>query len=107
MFSTTIITNLHECRTECEISDHSSVVALVYEGHDGWHVNSLRPVSADEREDFEARIAEAKERLVHYVNRLGTDPPVGLTLGGLSLWLMQKDDGTAMGIRVGGQVFPK
>jgi hypothetical protein len=97
VFSTTIITNLDDCRTECEISDHSSIVALVYEGHDGWHVNSLRPVGTDEREDFDASIVEAKKRLVHYVNRLGADPPEGLTLGGLSLWLMQKDDGSAMG----------
>ena len=101
VFSTTIITNLDECRTECEISDCSSVVALVYEGHDGWHVHSLRPVSLDKRKDFDASIAEAKERLVHYVNRFGTDPPEGLTRGGLGFWLMQKDDGTAMGIRVG------
>jgi hypothetical protein len=58
-------------------------------------------VSAEESKDFDASIAEAKERLIHYVNRLGTDPPEGLTLGGLSLWLMQKDDGTAFGIRLG------
>ena len=29
MFSTTIFTNLDECRTECEISDGGSVVAVV------------------------------------------------------------------------------
>jgi hypothetical protein len=100
MFSTTIFTNLDESRTECEISDDSSVVAVVYEGHDGWHVNSLRTLSADEREAFDASMAEAKERLSHYVNRFGEDVPEGLTLGGLSLWLMQKDDGTAMGFRL-------
>jgi hypothetical protein len=100
VFSTTISTNLGECRTECEISDNSSVVAIVYEGRDGWHVNGLRSISADESEDFNANIRDAKERLSHYVNRFGEDVPEELTLGGLSLWLMQKDDGTAMGIRL-------
>ena len=100
MFSTTIFTNLDECRTECEITDSSSVVAVVYEGRDGWHVNRLRIISADEDQALDASIAEGKERLSHYVNRFGEDVPDGLTRAGLSLWLMEKDDGTAMGIPI-------
>lgn len=99
MFTTTIITNLDECRTECEISDSDLTVAVVYEGRDGWHVNTLRSVKPDEHEDFDASIAAAKERLSHYVNRFGIGVPQGLTLGGLSLWLMERDDGAALGFK--------
>jgi hypothetical protein len=102
VLSTTVFTNLDECRTECEVSDKISVVAVVYEGRDGWHVSRLRIVSADERQDFDASPAEAKERLSHYVNRFGENVPDGLTRAGLSLWLMQKDDGTAMGVPISG-----
>ena len=100
MFSTTIFTNLDECRTECEISDGSSVVAVVYEGRDGWHVDRLGIVSAEQHQDLDASVAEAKKRLSRYVNRFGEDVPEGLTRAGLSLWLMQKDDGTAMGVPI-------
>jgi len=100
VFSTTIFSNLDECRTECEISDDSSVVAVIYEARDGWHIKRLRIVAADECQDFENSVAEAKERLSDYVNRFGEDAPKGLTPASLSLWLMQKNDGTAMGIQI-------
>ncbi len=100
MFSTTVFTNLDERRTECEISDDSSVVAVVYEERDGWHVNRLRSIGSDESQAFDVSIAEAKERLSHYVNRFGDDVPDGLTRGDLSRWLMEKDDGTAMGVPI-------
>ena len=100
MFDTTIFTNLDECRTECEISDDISIVAIVYEKLDGWNVNSLRAINPNERKDVDACVAVAKERLSHYVNRLGHNAPENLTLAGLSLWLMEKDDGTAMGLKV-------
>ena len=100
MFATTIFTNLDDCRTECEISDNSSVVVVVYEGRDGWHVKRVGNISADEGQALDQSIAEAKERLSHYVNRFGDDVPSGLTRGDLSLWLMQKDDGTSMGIPI-------
>lgn len=80
------------------MANASSLVAVV--GRDGWHVDRLGSVSADEGQALDASIAEAKERLSHYVNRLGEDVPVGLTQAGLSLWLMQKDDGTAMGMPI-------
>ena len=97
MFDTTISTNLDECRTECEISDGTSIVAIVYERLDGWQINVFRAIDPSEQEDLDAAILLAKERLLRYVNRLGYSAPEGLTLGGLSLWLMLKDDGTAMG----------
>jgi hypothetical protein len=49
-------------------------------------------------EEFNAIVATVKECLSHYINRLGNNPPQGLTPEGLSLWLMEKDDGTVLGL---------
>ncbi len=99
MFSRTMLGNVDECRTECEISNEAAVtVAVVYEGPDGWHVNILRPLRDEELEAFNAAEEDAKQSLSHYVNRMGSGPPENITVGTLSLWLMQKDDGTVLGI---------
>ncbi len=101
MFFMTVLGNVDECRTDCEISDESAAtVAVVYEAHDGWHVNILKPVRAEELDDFNASVAAAKQSLSHYVNRMGSNPPEGSTVGGLSLWLLEKDDGTALGFKL-------
>jgi len=99
MFSRIIIGNVDHCRTECEISDEAAVtVAVVHEDREGWHVNVLRPPMDKELETFNAAVEAAKQSLSHYVNRMGRNPPEHTTVGALSLWLMQKDDGTALGI---------
>ena len=49
---------------------------------------------------FNALMENAKEVLSHYVNRRGDRVPSQLkTRGQLSLWLMEKDDGTMMGLK--------
>jgi hypothetical protein len=99
MFSTIIMGNVDECRTECEIADDAAAtVAVVYESDEGWHVTVLRPLRDEELETFNAAVAAAKQSLSHYVNRMGSNPPDETTRGGLSLWLIQKDDGTTLGI---------
>jgi len=99
MFSRTVLGNVDECRTECEVSDDTATcVAVVYENREGWHINLLRPLSDDELATFNASVEAAKESLSHYVNRMGNNPPEETTRGELSLWLMQKDDVTALGI---------
>ena len=101
MFFITVLGNVDECRTDCEISDETAAtVAVVYEAHDDWHVNVLKGVRAEELDDFNASVAAAKQGLSHYVNRMGSNPPEGLTVGSLSLWLMEKDDGTALGLKL-------
>jgi hypothetical protein len=101
VFSTAILGNVDQGRTECEISDDTAAaVAVVYEGQDGWHVKTFRDFRAEELDEFNAIVAKAKENLSHYVNRTGSNPPEESTVGGLSLWLMEKDDGTGLGIRV-------
>jgi hypothetical protein len=43
-------------------------------------------------------VAQLKAKMEAYVNRKGADAPEGMNRGEMALWLMLKDDGTAMGI---------
>jgi hypothetical protein len=52
----------------------------------------------EELETYNAAVEAAKQSLSHYVNRMGSNPPEHTTVGALGLWLMPKDDGTALGI---------
>ena len=93
-----IVSNLAICRTEAEISDEAgNVLCVVFEDMEGWHAESLDGGFDQDATDFALAVSEAKEMLSHYVNRRGGNPPVGSTAGGLALWLMKKEDGTAMG----------
>lgn len=101
MFSKVILGNVDECRTEWEIADDTAeTVAVVYEGRDGWHVKVLRPLRNEELEAFNEAVEAAKQRFSHYINRMGGIAPEETTRGALSLWLMQKDDGTVLGIDI-------
>jgi hypothetical protein len=98
MFETIIAGNLDACRTEAEIADDAGVrVAIVYESLDGWHTEILDRRPELSSSALNALVESAKERLSHYVNRRGENIPGEMTLGALALWLMVKDDGTAMG----------
>ena len=99
MFTTTIITNLYECRTECEILDSDSTVAVVYEGRDGWHVKPLRSVTQTNTKISTPALRQRKSAFP--VMSIGSvvGVPEGLTWGGLSLWLMEKDEATASGFK--------
>ena len=98
MYSVTIIGNVEQRRTEAEISDsEGAVLAVVYETSDGWHTDVLVEQLNQATTDFHTAVENAKERLSHYVNRRGEDPPENATWGAFSLWLMVKDDGTTMG----------
>jgi hypothetical protein len=98
IYSVTVLGNVEECRTEAEVSRDGQLAAVVYEGSDGWHTEIISSQLTQPQSDFDAAVNTARETLSHYVNRLGTNPPHNLARGGLSLWLMMKDDGTAMGI---------
>jgi hypothetical protein len=98
MFETIIVGNPETCRTEAEIADESGRrFAIVYEDSDGWHTEVLGDWVEQVPSGFDTLIERAKEVLSHYVNRRGENVPGELTRGALSLWLMAKDDGTAMG----------
>jgi len=107
MFSISVLGNVDECRTECEISDDTgAAVAIVYETHDGWNIDVLMEPKHAHLAAFDDSIEAAKQSLSHYVNRVGSNPPQEATASGLSLWLMQKDDGTVLGIDLNKQSSP-
>jgi hypothetical protein len=101
MYAVTIAGNVEECRTEAEISIESGGrVAIVYEDLDGWHTDILEPRLLQPGDDLQTVIGSAKEMLSHYVNRRGENAPESTTRGAFALWLMAKDDGTAMGMNM-------
>ena len=98
MYSVTIIGNVEHCRTEAEISDgKGTLLSVVYETSNGWHTDLLVE-QVNRTLDFQTAVEHAKEKLSHYVNRRGENPPEAATRGAISLWLMLKDDGTALGV---------
>jgi hypothetical protein len=100
VYSVTIIGNVEQCRTEAEISDGDGAgLAVVYETSVGWHTDVLVK-HLNHVADFQTAVEHAKESLSHFVNRRGENPPENATRGALSLWLMLKDDGTAMGVNL-------
>ena len=98
--------NVQRCLTEAEVSwvltdGSSQEIASICETTSGWQIEIHSEDLAKELgSSFDAAIEDAKTSLQHYVNRLGTNPPEGLTEVGLSFWLMEKDDGTAMGVPI-------
>ncbi len=100
MFSRAFLGNVEACRTEAEITDEwGRLVAVLYEDETGWHCErTAEPM--EEARALEEFVETVKADLSHYVNRCGTNPPPGLSRAGLSMWLMEKDDGTAMGRRI-------
>ena len=101
MFETIIVGNVDTGRTEAEIADETgNRVAVVYEDSNGWHTEILDDRIEQISPSFNALMENAKEVLSHYVNRRGDKVPSQLkTRGQLSLWLMEKDDGTMMGLK--------
>lgn len=84
--------------TIAEIASGQQPVASVFETSAGWQIEVYpADVPCLPLDAFLTVVASAKERLGVYVNRRGQNPPEGLTRAGFSLWLMEKNDGTAMG----------
>ena len=78
-------------------------VATLFETAGGWELRRFDDRLIDALgAGFDAAVEEAKARLRRYVNRTGENAPEGLSPAGLSFWLMEKDDGTAMGRPVEG-----
>lgn len=78
--------------TSAEILAGDEMVARVYELESGWHIETRDLERLRDARVVDAMIA-ARNELLHYVNRKGTNRPEGLTVAGASLWLMQRDDG--------------
>lgn len=101
MFKINFFGNIDECRTVAAIYDGDrNLIAVVYEDDRGWHT-SLMPETRYSSFDIEGSIAGVRRDLSRNVNHRGLNPPVGLTRSGVALWLMLKDDGTAIGMPMG------
>jgi hypothetical protein len=87
--------------TVAEINWGEQFVASVFENFDGWHIEMYPsgPISLP-LDAFLDSVRQTKKKLSCYVNRRGENPPEGLSAAGFSLWLMQKSDGTAMGVKI-------
>jgi hypothetical protein len=96
MLSHVFVSNVENCRLEAEVStDKGDIIAVIYEDQSGWRVEEidgqLFPIPIQ-------LIEQIKAEMRSYVNRVGSDAPRDCTRGELALWLMLKDDGTAMGV---------
>lgn len=101
-FTIQFVGNLEACRTEARIlppgADSSdAAVAIVYETSRGFIVTPAG-ASRPDLPGLDAAIAEARAELLHYINRKGQPRPEGITRAGLSVWLMERDDETVMGM---------
>jgi len=102
-FRVQILGNARFCRAEAEVyrsqgGAPEQLLAWVYESQDGWKVE-FDDCSTQPPDLVEALLAAGQAALSPYVNRKGENPPPGLSVPGLSLWLMEKTAGTATGIR--------
>ena len=103
-FSINFLGNVSDCRTEAEVSlrhppsDTDPLCAVVYEGGTGPVVEWFGGAAESKSHALVAAVEDAKLGLLGYVNRRGLNPPEGLTRAGLSLWLLEKVDGTALGV---------
>jgi len=103
-FSITFLGNVTDCRVEAEVSlshppaDTDPLCAVVYEDASGPVVEWFGVAKESKSPALAEAVEIAKLGLLAYVNRRGSNPPEGLTRAGLSLWLLEKTDGTAMGI---------
>ena len=100
-FSISFLGNVTDCRTEAEVSlrhppaDTDPLCAVVYENASGPVVEWFGTAKGSKSPALTEAVESAKSGLLAYVNRRGSNPPEGLTRAGLSLWLMEKADGTA------------
>jgi hypothetical protein len=93
----TFFGNIDRCRLEAEVSNRNGeIVAILYEDSSGWHVE--RSVGCSDETVTTSFIEQVKAEMRSYVNRIGSDAPPEVSRGELALWLMLKDDGTAMGM---------
>ena len=83
----------------CITSDKEHFIGRVFEREDGWHYDLMSSVAelGISHDRFIMEVESAKEALRPYVNRKGTNPPTDLSAAEFSLWLMMKEDGTALG----------
>ncbi len=106
-FKVQYLGNTKERRTEAEVVDSTCpedtdpTCAVLHDSGAGIEIELL-PHGQELRTNDELKRAleDARSGLLRYVNRRGENSPRGLSVAGLSLWLLEKDDGTAMGAKI-------
>jgi hypothetical protein len=102
-FKINFLGSVSNCRTEAEVSlrhapsNTDPLCAVVYESELGPAVEWFGSAVESKSPALTAAVEDAKLALLNYVNRRGLNPPEGLTRAGLSMWLLEKRDGTAIG----------
>jgi hypothetical protein len=86
--------------TSAEVYYVDKLVAKVYELPDGWKVDLFQAQRGMPLVELLNTLQSAQSRLLEYINRRGENQPESMTRAGMSLWLMEKSDGTAMGIKL-------
>jgi len=103
-FRINFLGNVSNCRTEAEVSlrhapsNTDPLCAVVYENESGPVVEWFGSAGESKSPALTAAVEDAKLGLLNYVHRRGFNPPEGLTRAGPSLWLLEKGNGTAMGV---------
>ena len=102
MFRIQVVGVVDDGYTSAEVYYGDALVAVVYELATGWKVDLIEAARGMDFGEFIKTLHRAQTLLGEFVNRRGENPPEGLTRAGFSLWLMEKADGAAMGIKLGG-----
>lgn len=87
--------------TSAEIYESDDVrryLGRTFQLPDGWYVQ-VENLETLEDPNFIRSVLEARDELLHYVNRMGADFPDDATRAAVSLWLMQRDDGKGFTIK--------
>jgi hypothetical protein len=100
MFQIQIFAGVDDPYTSAEVLYGEEIVAIVYERPDGWKVDLYQSPRGLGLDECLKAIGAAKTHLLEYVNRRGENQPDGLSAAGLSLWRMEKADGTALGTKL-------
>jgi hypothetical protein len=94
MIDYVLVSNVEEVRLEAEISDgQGKLIATLYEDASGWHLDRIEQDSIPDK-----LVEQVKTHMQAYVNRKGLVAPEGANRGEMALWLMLKEDGSAMGL---------
>lgn len=77
--------------TSSEIYKGEKYIGRIFELDDGWYININEFETLKDTKLIEF-IKKVQEDLKHYVNRKGGELPKDMSVAGIALWLMQRDD---------------
>lgn len=81
-----------------EAADARIYLGRIFQLDNGWYVQ-VEDFERLEDRKFVRSVLEARDELLHFVNRMGGEFPDDATRAAVSLWLMQRDDGKGFTIK--------